>query len=77
MKKFFKGLGLGIKHTGTTVFGMATVAAMAVNQNPAILNVVLSPENAKIGGTVAGFIATVTAIATASAAADASKTSSK
>lgn len=74
MKKFFKSLGSGLKHTGTTAFGAAAVVALAVNQQPAILQVFLSKEDAAIGSTVAGFVATLAGLAAATSAADASKT---
>lgn len=73
MNKFFKGLGKGLKHTGTTVWGGAAVVALAVNQQPAILQVLLSKDNAALGSTVAGFVATVAGMMAATSAADASK----
>lgn len=74
MKKFLKNLGKGLKHTGTTVWGGAAVVALAVNQQPAILQVLLSKENAAIGSTVAGFVATLAGMVAAASAADATAT---
>jgi hypothetical protein len=74
MKNFFKSLGKGLKHTGTTVWGGAAVVALAVNQQPAILQVFLSKEDAAMGRTVAGFVAAIAGMTAAAKAADADKT---
>lgn len=74
MKKFFKSFNAGLKHTGTTVWGGAAIVALAVNQQPAILQVLLSEQDAATGRTVAGFVATLSAMLAAANAADASKT---